>query len=530
MPIAPPPPRLAVTGMSMTFGEVRVLHDVALDVAPGEIHALVGHNGSGKSTLVKIIAGVYRPDRGCEIALDGIPIVVPTTARELIDRGISIVHQDLGLIDSLSITENCRVGRYRAHGPQQRIRWSDEHEATREVLRRLDSDLDPRLPVGLLSAAERATVALARAIQDQRPGNGAIVLDEATRALPRPAQDHLYELVRGVAAAGGAVLMITHHAGEVLALSDRVSVLRDGRLVAGGRLTAELDERLLGQLLVGSQDRVSLPAPAPLQAPAGRQWHARVHGLGGAGLRGFTADFHAGEVLGITGLPDSGVSELPALLTGARRAVAGELRFREGTIDLSKRALHRCLDAGVVLIPERRDSEGLELSLSVKDNLALPLLKRNNRAWWARDTWEIELLEKTVAEMDIKLASGDQPVGSLSGGNRQKVLLGKWLATGPKLVVLHEPTQGVDIAARVQLLAQIRRTAASGVAVVIASIEAEELATVCDRILVLRDGQIDDELTGPCDGLEVVERIYSAQPSDLGRAQLDKPIEPKAMA
>jgi ribose transport system ATP-binding protein len=530
MEIAAPPPRLAVAGMSKTFGAVRVLHDVALDVSAGEIHALVGHNGSGKSTLVKIIAGVHRPDGGCRVALDGEPIHVPTTARELIDRGVSIVHQDLGLIDSLSVTENCRVGRYRARGLHQRIRWSDEHEVTREVLRRLDSDLDPRLPVGLMSAAGRATVALARAIQDQQPGSGIIILDEATRALPRPAQEHLYELVRGVTAAGGSALMITHHAGEVLALADRVSVLRDGRLVAHGRRTADLDEPALGQLLIGRRSGASSRVAPPPRTAAGREWHARVEGLSGATLREVTADFHAGEVLGITGPLDSGISELPELLTGARRAVAGELRLREGTIDLSRRALRRCLDAGIVLIPERRDRDGLELSLSVRDNLALPLLRRNNRAWRTRGDWEIDLLEKSVAELDIRLASGDQPVGSLSGGNRQKVLLGKWLATGPKLLVLHEPTQGVDIAARAQLLAQIRRAAASGVAAVIVSIEAEELAGACDRILILRDGRIDAELTGPCDGAEIVQRIYLTQRHDAELAQLGKPIRPEAMA
>ena len=185
---APPTPRLTVTGMSKRFGAVTVLHAVDMDVLPGEIHALVGQNGSGKSTLVKIVAGVHRPESGCSIALDGHPMRVPTTALELKQRGVAIVHQDLGLIDGLSVTENCRVGRYTARGPYRRIDWRAEHERTREALRRLDSNLDPRRPVALLSAAERATVALARAIQDQLPAAGSSSLTRRRGlclALPR---------------------------------------------------------------------------------------------------------------------------------------------------------------------------------------------------------------------------------------------------------------------------------------------------------------------------------------------------------
>jgi len=307
-------------------------------------------------------------------------------------------------------------------------------------------------------------------------------------------------------------------------------VLRDGRLVARGLSTAELDEPALGQILVGRPPSSSAPpsAAAPTRRVDGPAWRARVESLAGTTLRDVSVEFRSGEVLGITGLLDSGIAELPALVTGAQRAATGALHVPAGTIDLSRRSLHNCLDAGVVLIPERRDNDGLALSLSVKDNLALPLLRRNNRAWRTRGEWECQLLEDTVAKLDIRLTSGEQPVGSLSGGNRQKLLLGKWLATGPKLLVLHEPTQGVDIAARAQLLAQIRRAAASGLAVVIVSIEAEELASCCDRILILRDGQIDAELTGPCDGTAIVERIYSTAEAASGTSHLDHRVEPKA--
>jgi ribose transport system ATP-binding protein len=512
-------PRLAVSAISKSFGPVRVLDGVVLEVGAGEIHALVGHNGSGKSTLVKIIGGLYRPEPDGVIAIDGEPLPVPTRVKDLIERGVGIVHQDLGLVDALSVTENCRIGRYAPAPFTRRIDWEFEHDRTREVLRRLDSDIDPRLHVGLLSAAGRTTVAIARAIQDQQPGRGVIILDEATRALPRYAQQHLYGLIKTVTVAGGAVLMITHHVGEVLGLADRVTVLRDGRVAAGGLRTADLDEAALGQLLVGRRPAEEAPTheAATTRTLKDPRWRARIDDLRGARLRGVSFEVSAGEVLGVTGLLDSGVEELPGLMTGTSRATAGSLTVDAGTIDLSKSALRHCLDAGVVLIPERRDTAGLVLSMSVRDNLSLPLLRRNNKPWRTHGAWEEQLVRDSVERFDIRLASSEQPVGLLSGGNRQKVLLSKWLATGPKLLVLHEPTQGVDVGARSQLMAQIRQAASSGVAVVIASIEAEELAAACDRILILRDGLIDAALAGPCDEGQIVHRIYSFEDQEARR-------------
>ncbi len=211
----------------------------------------------------------------------------------------------------------------------------------------------------------------------------------------------------------------------------------------------------------------------------------------------------------MTGLLGSGLEELPGLLTGTRRAAAGQLTVPAGAIGLTRPALRRCLDAGVVLVPERRDSEGLALSLSVRENLAIPQLRRRSRPWWVRRGWAEELAEQATAELGLRAAGSQQPVGQLSGGNRQKVLFGKWLATGPKLLVLHEPTQGVDVGARAQLLALVRQAAASGVAIVMASIEAEDLAIACDRVLILRGGVISAELRGPCNAEEIVRLTYT---------------------
>jgi ribose transport system ATP-binding protein len=508
-------PRLMVNGLSKTFGQSQVLRRVALSVLPGEIHALVGHNGSGKSTFVKVLAGFHAPDPGCTITLDGTPLRMPVRAHDLAAGGISFVHQDLGLVDSLSVTENCRIGRFAARRLSRRIDWPDEHERVRDVLARLDSDLDPRTPVGLLAAADRATVAIARAVAGQLPGRGVIVLDEATRALPRPAQEHLYQLIEAIAAVGGSVIMITHRVGEVFRLAARVSVLRDGELIASGLPAASLEPARLGQLLTGQRAgrQASTQMAAPSRSPAVRETRARIDGLAGEALAGVSFEVRGGEVLGVTGLIGSGADELPALLTGARRAAAGLLTVAGGTIDLSRPALRRCLDAGVVLVPERRDTDGLALDLSVRENLALPAVRRRSRPWKVPGRWEDELVRRSVADLGIVTAGGPgaasaQPVGLLSGGNRQKVLFGKWLATGPRLLVLHEPTQGVDVGARAQLLALIRHAATAGVAVVMSSIEAEDLALACDRVLVLRDGRIVAERPGPCAADDIVQLTY----------------------
>jgi ribose transport system ATP-binding protein len=521
-------PRLTVTDMSKTFGRSRVLDQVSLNLMPGEIHALIGHNGSGKSTFAKVLAGFHAPDPGCSVIVDGTRLRMPARAAELAAGGITFVHQDLGLVDTLSVTENCRVGHFAAGRFSRRIDWNSEHEQVRAILARLDSDLDPRAPVGGLPAAGRTTVAIARAIAGQVPGRGLIILDEATRALPRPAQEHLYGLIEGVAAGGGSVLLITHRVGEVLRLASRVSVLRDGRLAASCLATSSLDGAGLGQLLTGRRDGAPMalsrpqtavrPVPAAARAvgdaSGARETCAQVEGLAGDALEGIGFEVRRGEVLGVTGVIGSGADELPALLTGARRAAAGLLTVPGGTIDLSRRALHRCLDAGVVLVPERRDTDGLALQLSVRENLALPLVRRHSRPWRVHGGWEDELVRRCTDDLDIRVAdgpdqAGQHQVGQLSGGNRQKVLLGKWLATGPRLLVLHEPAQGVDVGARAQLLGLVRGAAASGIAIVMASIEAEDLAAVCDRVLVLRQGRVAAELAGPCTADEIIRHTYA---------------------
>ena len=510
-------PRLAVVGLSKTFGQFRALDDVSLELAAGEIHGLVGQNGSGKSTLVKVLAGVHAPDRGATITLDGARLHVPIRARELARHGIAVVHQDLGLVDWLSITDNCRVGHFAAGRISRRVDWKREHERVGEVLARLGCNLDPRSPVGGLTAADRTTVAIARAIQDQIPGRGVILLDEATRTLPRPAQARLYRLIGDFAASGGSVLLISHRVDEVLSVASRVSVLRDGRIVAGSVATADLDQSALGQLLVGRR----VDGPPSLSARSGaakrgtdvaQTTAARIEDLVGDELDRTSFTIAAGEVLGVTGLIGSGVGELPELITGARRAISGRLKLPGGSIDLSRRSLHKCLDGGVVLVPEFRDRDGLALSLSVADNLALPLLRRNSRFWRVNRGWEDDLVATSIASLQITPPSGEQAVGRLSGGNRQKVLFGKWLATSPQVLVLHEPTQGVDVGARAQLLALIRQAAASGVAIVMATIEAEDLAAVCDRVLILQRGRIAAELRAPCDVDEIVERTYGTTP------------------
>jgi ribose transport system ATP-binding protein len=289
-----------------------------------------------------------------------------------------------------------------------------------------------------------------------------------------------------------------------------VTVLRDGQVVGGGLVTADLDEEELGRLLVGRRASSSGP-PAAAPRPVAARTEVpvmRVTGLIGRDLRGVSFEVGTGEVLGATGLIGSGFDELPALVTGASQAADGALQVGSETIDLRRRSLHRCLQAGVVLVPERRDVHGLALSRSVRDNLCLPQVRHRNRPWLARAAWEHDLAARSVVQLDIRPAEPDRPVGLLSGGNRQKVLFGKWLATGPNVLVLHEPTQGVDVGARMDLLHLVRQAASAGVAVIVASLETEDLAAVCDRVLIFREGKVAAELRAPFDSDGIVRLTY----------------------
>src|SRR5947209_34262 len=368
---------LALVGVTKTFGRARVLDDVDLILRPGEIHGLVGQNGSGKSTLIKVLSGFHVADAG-RVRVAGTDHPLPLSAAQLDALGIAFVHQDLGLVPGASVLDNVRVGRYSRGRLSRLVRREAEADAVRTTLARLGSSIDPSAPVAALSPADRGIVAIARALQGHAAGGGVLVFDESTQSLPREVLEGFYATVRDLATSGAAVLLVSHQLDEVIALTDRVTVLKDGRVVAGALPTRETDRRGLTRLMLGMDaDTQALHDAVPTRAAAPA---LTAHGLPGATLWGLDLTGRGGEVVGITGTTGSGHDELPYVLTGAT-AAAGTVAVGGTSLDLRRAQAADLLRAGVALVPQGRASQGLALAMSVLENLTLPRIRERSGRW-----------------------------------------------------------------------------------------------------------------------------------------------------
>jgi ribose transport system ATP-binding protein len=517
---APPPPpagvlRLRGTAISKTYKSQRALNDVELALAPGELHGLVGQNGSGKSTLMKILSGYHAPDAGARLELDGVAVQLPVRVPDLRRHGIAVVHQSLGLIGEFSALDNIRAGRWRGARWSRRIQRRHEQDQAIRVLERLGQTVDLDRPVAQLSAEARATVAIARALQDYEPGRGVILLDEATRALSRPSLAHFYELLRAVMAEGASVVLVSHRLEEVLEACDRITVLRDGEVVAPAVPAGELSEAKLSRLMLGYEQR----SHARERGKARDDQVAEVTGLRGGTVQDFGVRIGRGEIVGITGLAGSGFEEVPYLLAGASPADGGVLTLGERPVGLGARrggrrvSVETLIGAGVFLVPEKRDEEGLAVELSIVDNLTLPRVGEKGRRWLIGHSWQLDEAREMILRLGITPPRPDALVSTLSGGNQQKVLLGKWLAGRPRLLLLHEPTQGVDVGARGDIIGVLRAEAERGCGVLMAATDVGDLALICDRVLIMRDGRVVAELTGDFDQDDIVEATFRPSPS-----------------
>jgi ribose transport system ATP-binding protein len=507
------PARLQVCALNKTFGSVQVLTNVELTVLAGEVHGLAGQNGSGKSTLIKILTGLYSPDPGASYCVDGQAIRLPVRWSEVRTAGISVVHQDLGLLDQLTVAENICVGGFPTARITGRIDRSKRDDLAARTLERLGVELEPSALVASLNAPERAEVAIARAMRDHAAGAGLIILDESTRALSGGDLARVHAMLRRLAEEGSAALLISHNLTELIAVTDRTTILRDGRVVGSGLPTNELSEEKIARRMLGSD--LSPTVARATTSEVTRPPTICVMGLAGKQVHGVQFSLAGGEIVGITGLPGNGYEEIPYLLTGAQAATAGTISTPAGTVDLTRASVATCLRAGVVLVPERRDRDGLAFELSVCDNISLPQLWRRGRPWFVGRSWQREDAEAAVDELGIRPRTPSILVKQLSGGNQQKVLLAKWLTTGPTVLVLHEPTQAVDVGARQDILRALRRAADSGVAIVLVSSETEDLAAACDRVLIYspRTGAVEAGSRTP-DGL--IDQIYAADHESAG--------------
>jgi ribose transport system ATP-binding protein len=482
-------PVLDVLELSKTYPGQVALDRASLRLLPGEVHALVGQNGSGKSTLIKLLGGYVKPDHGARVEFGGEPVDLWTLDRE-VRRRIRIVHQDLGLVPTLSTVENLGLGRGYHTGFGGRIHWRHEVERAQQLLLAFGLAPDVRQPVATLSAAERAAVAIMRALQDwDATQPGVLVLDEPTASLNRGEVDALFREVRRVAAQGAAVLFVTHMLDEVLELADRVTVLRDGCVVAEGEPVTGLDQTALVQLIVGRSiddlypEHVHVAGKPVLEAEF-------VYGIG---LRGVSLKVHAGEVLGIAGLVGSGREEIASALFGATPRFAGKVLVDKHKVFATPRD---SIIAGMAFVPADRKTLGLDLQERLHEHIPLPRLgPLQRRGRLLRSSARGEAAE-WAERLDVQPPLLDRRMEKFSGGNQQKAVLARWLRTNPKVLLLDEPTQGVDVGAKASIYQQIRDAADAGSAVLVASSDAEELVHLCDRVLVFRSGSVAVELGG----------------------------------
>ncbi|MBS1676217.1 MAG: sugar ABC transporter ATP-binding protein [Actinobacteria bacterium] len=500
------PPRLEVRSVSKTFAGRTVLSDAGLAVAPGQMHGIVGQNGSGKSTLAKVIAGYHAPDPGAEVIVDGRELPVPVRLGDLRAAGVGIVHQDLGLIETGTVVENVRIAALKGAGPARRIHWDREAEEAKVALDRLGFRRSLRSLVKELPPVDRARVAIARAIQEHRPGQGVLIFDESTRALPTDALEDFYATLRRLLDDGTAALMIGHRLGEILEHCDQVTVLRDGRVAAAGVPTDGISEGDLATRMLGhSLARLSLDARERVRDGT----KVTVRGLVGEALAApLDLDLEQGGIVGLTGLPGSGFEAVPYLLAGAA-AARGTITIDGEERDLARTSLARLVAAGVALVPEDRPHEGLALTHTMAENIALPWIGDRGRPWMTGRAWQEREARAVIERLGVVPPDPGELVGKLSGGNQQKVLLGKWLVGETRLLLLDEPTQAVDVKARQDLLRAIHDVAAEGTAVILASSEPEDLVTVCDRVLLFRDGAAVQEIAAPFDADLIIAATYS---------------------
>jgi ribose transport system ATP-binding protein len=473
------------------------------------VHGLLGENGSGKSTLIKILAGFHAPDDG-ELEIAGQPVPLPLPPGLFREFGIGFVHQDLALILSLTVVENLRAGLIARARRRPFLSWRAEARRARATFARYGVRISPTAIVGELRPADRALLAIVRAIEDVRDeheGPGMLVLDEPTVFLPRAEVEHLFALIREITATGGSVLFVSHELDEVRQITDRVTVLRDGR-VAGTAVTADTDESRLVEMIIGR--RLATYVVERRDRPD----HARaasVRDLTGPGVLGVSFDVQQGEVVGLTGLAGSGFESVPYLLCGAWRAQEGRLVMDGRERDLTGLDPHRALDAGIALIPADRQRSGAVGSLSVTDNVTLPRLPAYRRAGVLRRGAMHRDTGGLMGRFDVRPGDPRAEYGGLSGGNQQKALLAKWLSSSPRLVLFHEPTQGVDVGARQQIYATMRAAAEAGACMLCASSDHGQLEQICDRVLVFGRGRITSELSGDDVTRErITERCYAA--------------------
>ena len=492
-------PFLRLTNVSKTFPGVNALTNINFDVRPGEVHGLIGENGAGKSTLIKVLAGVYQPDPGAEIEIEG-EKVTALTPTESMRRGVMVIYQDFSLFPTLSVKENIAFSQ-QIEKRRRLIDWKAMEETSRRALSTLGVEIDLNARLSSLSTARQQLVAIARAlVYDAK----LLVMDEPTSALSSGEVEHLFRVVNELKARGMAIIFISHKLDELFKITDRMTVLRDGHYI-GTRISSETDTNEIITMMVGREIKE--------QHLAGKNIGETVLEVKNISKRGNYQDVsfsvRRGEVLGITGLVGAGRTETVRALFGLNPPDSGEILLEGRKIAPKSPAQAQAL--GIAYVPESRQTEGLVLQQDSESNLTLSILRRFVRngliCFSERRKKAVELIE----QLNVKPAYPHMQVDKLSGGNQQKIVVAKWLATNPKVLIVDEPTNGIDVGAKTEIHHLLRELADEGMAVIMVSSELPEILSISDRVLVMRRGRINGEFNA--DGLsqeQIMEKAVLA--------------------
>ncbi|WFE90313.1 sugar ABC transporter ATP-binding protein [Roseibium porphyridii] len=477
-------PALSLTGISKSFPGVKALSEVSLELYPGEVTALVGENGAGKSTIVKILTGIYQPDEG-EIVIDEKRVAFPT-AQDAGRAGVTAIHQETVLFDDLSVAENIFIG----HAPKTRFGLIDRRKMliqAQNLLDRIGASIDPHVTLRDLGIANKHLVAIARALSIDA---SIVIMDEPTASLSHKEIEETYELVERLKAEGKAILFISHKFDEIFRIADRYTVFRDGQMVGAGRIN-EVSERELVKLMVGRSVDQVFPKRSPqlgkeVLKVAGYSHPTEFEDIGFA--------LRSGEILGFYGLVGAGRSEFMQALFGVTRPSKGAIRIDDQIAVI--RDPNEAIGHGIVYVPEDRGKQGAVKGLPIFQNISLPSLKETSRNGFLRLAEEFKLARDYTRRLDLRAAALDQDIGELSGGNQQKVVIAKWLATKPRVIILDEPTKGIDIGSKAAVHEFMAELAAEGLAVIMVSSEIPEILGMSDRVIVMREGRIAAEFEG----------------------------------
>ena len=474
-------PYLRMVGISKRFHGVQALQQVDFEAQLGEVTALVGENGAGKSTLMKILAGIHRRDEG-EILLDGQPVRLESPLAAM-HSGISVIHQELNVLPNLSIWENIFVG----HTPKKGMFIDRELcvRRTQELLHRVSLNVSPNTEARYLSTAQKQMVEILRAIAFDAK---IVVMDEPTSSLTRRETDVLFNIIRTLKEQGIGIIYISHRMDEIMELADRVVVLRDGHRV--GVLTREemTERRIIGMMVGRELNEIFAKRPAPIGDVV-----LEARGLCVGYVRDVSFNVRAGEILGFSGLVGAGRSETMRLIFGVDRRDAGEILLDGKPLDI--KCPRDAIDAGIALVPEDRKEQALILGLDIRENMTLAILKKLRDGLFVSDARQDKLANEYVKELHVATPSIHQKVKNLSGGNQQKVVIAKWMAARPRVLILDEPTRGIDVGAKQEIHSLMSDLAAQGVAIIMISSEMPEILGMSDRIIVMHEGRVKGELT-----------------------------------